>query len=70
MTYYLDDQIKEYEMGGVCGIHVRKENGTLGFGARFCRNRPSEDMDVVWMIMFKWNLSRMAEHGLDLSGTG
>jgi len=50
--------------------HVRKENCTLGFGAQFCRNRPLEDIDVVWMIMFKWNLSRMAERGLDLSGSG
>ena len=56
--------------GGACGTHVRKENCILGFCAHFRRNRPLEDIDVVWVIMFKWNLSRMAECGLDLSGSG
>ena len=70
MTYYLDDQIKEYEMGEACGTHVRKEKCTRGFGAQICRNRQLEDIGVDWMIMFKLNLSRMAKRGLDLSGSG
>jgi hypothetical protein len=34
LASYLGDEIKENEVGSVCGIHEREEQCILGFGGR------------------------------------
>jgi hypothetical protein len=53
--YYLDDSIKEGEMGRECGRHSGEEK-FVHFGGQVCKKRDGlEYLDIDGRIILKWS---------------
>jgi len=63
-SYYLDDHIKDNEMGGACGTYA-EERGACSILVVKPRGRDDVgDLGVNGSIMLKWILNRLGRRGL------